>query len=669
MFDISRTSPRPAPSPVSSTNSRLRGLDGLRALAVILVIIFHFAPTWAPGGFVGVDLFFVISGFLITTLLLRERLRHGRISLRGFWVRRARRILPALATVVLTCATAALLIGGDVLVKIGRQVLGATTFSYNWLAIADGSSYFDTTIAELFQNLWSLAVEEQFYLVWPLLFLVLVRVRDRRYRVGIVALGALASAIWLWHLTATGADVTRVYFGTDSHAFGLLAGAALAFGLAPRAARVVDPATTDTSPQAALRVVLSDAVRRPTLRERLERFRPAIGVAGLVVILAAAWFLHETGRSTFRWGLPLVALATVAVIWSAVAGGTLARVLDNRVFRIIGARSYGLYLWHWPVLILLTAAFPLASGAGLILGALVVTVLATELSLRFVENPVRTLGYREIWRRFNVAISGPRSRQRFTALASGGVVLALLAGTLGAIATAPTQSSAQTLIEQGAEALEHQSNDRPVPPKPTEAASSPTDGARISAFGDSVMLAAAPALTARFPGIVVDAEVSRQLSRGVSLIAEAEAEGRLRPTVVMAFGTNGLISMEQLDTVLHILGPDRRLVVVTAYAPRNWIDPVNSTLHGFADRYRRVEIADWSSVIAPRATELLAGDHIHPGQRGGELFADTVADALVSQDERLRPPPAWAVVPGTHPVSPVDPKAKPRPTAEPARRN
>lgn len=659
MFDISRTSPRPAPSPVSSQNSRLRGLDGLRALAVILVIIFHFSPTWAPGGFVGVDLFFVISGFLITTLLLRERAKHGRISLRGFWVRRARRILPALATVVLTCATAALFIGGDVLVKIGRQVLGATTFSYNWLAIADGSSYFDSTVAEVFQNLWSLAVEEQFYLLWPLLFLLIIRLRDRRHRVGIVVLGALASAIWMWHLTATGADVTRVYFGTDSHAFGLLAGAALAFALAPRAARATDPATTDTSPQATLRAYVADATRRPTLWTRLERFRPAIGVAGLITILAAAWFLHETGHSTFRWGLPVVALATVAVIWSAVAGGTLARVLDNRVFRVIGNRSYGLYLWHWPVLILLTAAFPLADRTTLILTALVVTIVATELSLRFVENPVRTLGYREIWRRFSVAIAGARSRQRFAALAAGGVVLALTAGTLGAVVTAPRQSSAQTLIEQGAEALEQQPNAHPAPPKPTEGAPSPTDGTRISAFGDSVMLAAAPALTEQFPGIVIDAEVSRQLSRGVKLIAEAEAAGQLRPTVVMAFGTNGLISMEQLDTVLHILGPDRRLVVVTAYAPRNWIDPVNATLHGFADRYKRVEIADWSGAIAPRAAELLAGDHIHPGQRGGELFADTVAGALVSQDERLRPPPAWAVVPGAAPVSPIDPDAKP----------
>ena len=208
--------------------ARLRGLDGLRAIAVTTVIAFHFVPGLLPGGYIGVDVFFVISGFLITTLLLRERAETGRIILRKFWLRRARRLLPALALVVLASSTAALVIGGDVLVRIGTQVLGAATFSYNWIGIASNASYFDDTTPELFRNLWSLAVEEQFYLVWPVAILLLVLVRRRGIQLAIVAALALGSIAAMVALLSAGAPPTRLYYGTDTHSFGLAIGAGLA---------------------------------------------------------------------------------------------------------------------------------------------------------------------------------------------------------------------------------------------------------------------------------------------------------------------------------------------------------------------------------------------------------------------------------------------------------
>ncbi|MFV0319818.1 MAG: acyltransferase family protein, partial [Microbacterium sp.] len=156
---------------------RLTGLDGLRAIAVALVVVYHLFPQWfMQGGFIGVDVFFVISGFLITTLLLNEHDKTGTVRLLPFWRRRARRLLPALALLVTVCATVAWLIGGDVLVKMGAQIIGAATFSYNWVSLAAGTSYFTQDTPELFRNLWSLAVEEQFYVLWPLvlpLFLLL----------------------------------------------------------------------------------------------------------------------------------------------------------------------------------------------------------------------------------------------------------------------------------------------------------------------------------------------------------------------------------------------------------------------------------------------------------------------------------------------------------------
>ncbi len=166
-------------------HARLAGLDGLRAVAVLLVVVYHLFPGWlVRSGFIGVDVFFVISGFLITTLLLRERARTGRVRLRRFWTRRARRLLPALAAVVTVCASLAWLVGGDVLVGMGRQIVGAATFSYNWVSLSDGGSYFSAADPEIFRNLWSLAVEEQFYVIWPLLLPAFLLLRSRALRVG-----------------------------------------------------------------------------------------------------------------------------------------------------------------------------------------------------------------------------------------------------------------------------------------------------------------------------------------------------------------------------------------------------------------------------------------------------------------------------------------------------
>ena len=176
--------------------ARYAGLDGMRAIAVALVVVYHLFPqSPVRGGFIGVDVFFVISGFLITTLLLRETAATGRIALGAFWQRRARRLLPALAAVVTVCATAAWFVGGDVLVRLGEQVLGAATFSYNWVSIAGGGGYFSSAAPELFRNFWSLAVEEQFYVLWPLvlpLFLLLPRAWGRAAAVlGLAAASAV----------------------------------------------------------------------------------------------------------------------------------------------------------------------------------------------------------------------------------------------------------------------------------------------------------------------------------------------------------------------------------------------------------------------------------------------------------------------------------------------
>jgi hypothetical protein len=215
---------------MSSRHNYISGLDGLRALAVVAVIVFHLFPAALPGGYIGVDLFFVISGFLITTLLIAEHARSGKVRLGKFWLRRARRLLPALFVTILVIGSVIFFVRGDIAVGIGRQIFGAATFSSNWMEIAAGTDYFSSSIPHLFLNFWSLGVEEQFYLVWPVVALLIVA-GIKRPKIGMVLalLFALASGGWMAYAYAHGASTTRVYYGTDTHFFGLMIGAFLAF--------------------------------------------------------------------------------------------------------------------------------------------------------------------------------------------------------------------------------------------------------------------------------------------------------------------------------------------------------------------------------------------------------------------------------------------------------
>lgn len=621
---MTRTSPSPASATEAvspATAFRVTGLDGVRAVAVILVILFHLTPGAVIGGFIGVDLFFVVSGFLITSLLLREFERERRISLKNFWRRRARRLLPALVVLLLACSTAAYAIGGDVLVGIGEQLLGAVTFSSNWLFLAASSDYFDATTPELFRNLWSLAVEEQFYLIWPLLLVVLLLRIPRWARITLVAVLAVGSAAWM-ALAWTPDDPTRVYYGTDTHFFGLAIGAVLAFLAARWSVRALE------WPRAA---------------------RTALGIAGPVAlagILSVAVLMHEDDVVPFRGGLALVSVLSAVVIAALlVPGSILGRVLDWLPLRWIGQRSYGLYLWHWPVFLLVVAALPSWNPdgwTGWALGgiALVITVVASALSYELLEQPVRRDGFRATWRTFAGWFTG-RARHSFVA-AVWIAVLVLSSGiaTVGAVAADPGRGETELLVQAGQQALDdaaaHEATETPdpsaAPGAPDEADDpdappKPVGGRQITAIGDSVMLAAAPTLYDKFPGIYVDAQVSRSIYVAPGIIQKLIDKGKLRHVLVLALGTNGPIDRQVLDQIRRMAGPDRLMVVVNVQAPRYWTSGVNKTLSAFALDYRNVELANWHDTIQP-SLNVLAGDHIHFGEAGAVIFSKTISDAL-----------------------------------------
>ena len=619
------TSPPPA---VAVPRGRIGGLDGLRAVAVALVLVYHLLPGLLPGGMVGVDAFFVISGFLITSLLLVERRTTGRIDAGRFWIRRLRRIVPALLVAVAATVSAAACLGGDVLLAVRRQALGSVLLVYNWVEIVAGSSYFDRTQPLLLTNVWSLAVEEQFYLVWPLVVIALLArgVSRRRVRAGaLLALGlSLASAAWALRLVRDGAPVSRVYMGTDTRAFGLMLGAAWALwhGRATEGA--------DLKPQPA----------------GLRRVRGAAGWAGLAGLLVLARFAGETtadGGSGPEPALIIASACTLAVVQALtgeVAGADgparrLMSLLEARPLKWLGERSYGLYLWHWPLGVLAFYAIPpTAAPRAVAVGVLGLTLCAAELSHALIETPVRRDGLLVRLRR----VARLRPRQMVPA---GGGATALVLLLVLAFASQPAQSAAQQAIAVGTGYLSAPSA---VPatavgaptqdPSPEQA--DPFTGGEVVVVGDSVTIAAAPSLEADLPGVAVNAEVSRSVYAALPALQAMDAGGA-RPCVVIALATNGSVETDQLDAILSYLGPDRGLVLVTAHGPARttWIPPANETIRAFARAHPdQVAVADWDAAVVARP-DLLLDDQVHPVPEGGELYAQTVTDAVA--DLRRQP--------------------------------
>ena len=616
-----------SPPPAGATpRGRIGGLDGLRAVAVAVVLVYHLMPGLLPGGMVGVDAFFVISGFLITSLLLVERRTTGRIDVRRFWIRRLRRIVPALLVAVAATVAAAACLGGDVLLAVRRQVLGSVLLVYNWVEIIAGSSYFDQTQPLLLTNVWSLAVEEQFYLVWPLVVIALLARGVSRQRVRVGALLALVlslvSAVWALRLVRDGAPVSRVYMGTDTHAFGLMLGAAWALWHG----RATEGADLDPQPAG------------------LRRVRGAAGWAGLAGLLILARVAGETatdGGSGPEPALIIASVCTLAVVQALtgeVAGADgparrLMSLLEARPLKWLGERSYGLYLWHWPLGVLAFYAIPPTANPWVVaVGVLGLTLCAAELSYALIETPVRRDGLLVRLRR----VARLRPRQMVPA---GGGATALVLLLVLAFASQPAQSAAQQAIAVGTGYLSAPS----AAPAPAAATGAPTQdpspeqtvdpftGGEVVVVGDSVTIAAAPSLEADLPGIAVNAEVSRSVYAALPSLQAMDAGGA-RPCVVIALATNGSVETDQLDAILSYLGPDRRLVLVTAHGPARttWIPPANDTIRAFARAHPdQVAVADWDAAVAARP-DLLFDDQVHPVPEGGALYAQTVTDAVAA---------------------------------------
>ncbi len=673
----------------------LPGLDGMRALAVVAVMVYHANRDWLPGGFFGVEMFFVISGYLITLLLISERERTYRISLRNFWLRRARRLLPALFTMMFFVVVWTAIFKYEALGALRGDVIAGLFYVSNYYQIWEGLGYTAAGDFAPLRHLWSLAVEEQFYLFWPVVMIFLLG-RNGTRQVAAVSRWLLVSALLLTLATAllfypgpiADPNVTpeaywwlgdrpinkidTLYLGTVSRLSGILLGAAFAMVWRPL------------------------AIVRGPLRSKGRLF-DALALVGIVGFGWLCWNTYLVTPSgadplVFRGGFFLAGLATLSVIAAVTHRGAYAnRLLGNPLFRWIGTRSYGLYLYHWPIYQMIRGVAGNKMTVREFVFALVLTAIVTELSYRFVETPIRQGRFTAGWRRiFSGARRGPK------VLASAGVALAAVVGlfvgavlltapleqneiaqaldageefttdllavddipvasttTTSSTTTAPpTTAVAPEIVDPGLEpadsALPTTVPPTTVPPTTTP----PTTAAPVGQLGvvsslEGLAPLAIPPTVSGFPlvalgdsvmlgaaeelqarGFQVDALQSRQMEAFVPTMQTLKDNGTFGSVVVVHLGTNGGFSQATLDAMLATVAEVPVVLLLTGKADRGWIADNNAKLRAVPATHPNVTVVDWEVLSATCEGRCFYDDGIHLTQSGQNFYADVIGRVL-----------------------------------------
>lgn len=591
--------------------SYLPGLDGLRCIAVLAVLLYHISPNQFVGGYIGVDLFFVISGFLITYLNLQKIENPNKtFSLKNFWLRRARRLIPALVLVILVCVPLGALIYPDILVGVFRQVAGALTYTTNWVEIIHGSNYFDQANPSLFKNFWSLAVEEQFYLIWPPILLLLMSRRLRNSQlISIIAAIGLASLI-LMGVLATPDNYTRVYYGTDTHCFGLAFGIIFAF--------------------------IWNRQEGPLSREWItsQKWTVALAPAGLVGFVLIVMLVPDTAAFTYPFGLGLGSLFSLFLVGSVIIrqDSVFTRIMELAPMRWVGVRSYSIYLWHWPMLvfgrILIPTALDTVENVAVDVLFAAISFVASDLSYRFVEEPLRKDGFIKSAEKLY-----DRVREGIVGRIQAAVCVVLVIATIVAIVTAPEKTQLQIQIEQqqaaqaqaaqeAAAAAAAEAEKGAIPNYDEAQMTGIPEGSTITAIGDSLISGNSIGFEEQFSGINFLAEPIRQWEQGVEVVQAGIDQGLIRQNVILDFGTNGGVKDEALvREVLDTLGSDRRILLYNIYSPSSFVEESNAIYEKLAEEYPNVYLVDWNSVAAAHP-EYLNSDRTHTNIEGQNAFVD-----------------------------------------------
>jgi peptidoglycan/LPS O-acetylase OafA/YrhL len=568
-------------------------IDGLRALAVIAVMFYHLGFSWIPGGFLGVDLFFVISGYVITRLLLDSIAQSGGLDLRGFYIARARRLLPALLFMVVSTIIAIGIWAPDTIKRLLTDTPFSLTGTMNWWLVAHHQDYFESIgRPPLLQHTWSLAVEAQFYLIWPLILYFILKRLGKKVIPAASLVIAAASGVTLLLVSfsldsSSASKVSHIYFGTDTHSIGLFLGAALAVSWIPQNFTV-------------------------NVTKQAQNFIDGVGVVGFIGILSCFLFIDETQPTLYKIAFPLAGLFGAAIIMSVVhPASRFAPVLQNPVFLWIGERSYSIYLWHWVIFQVTRPSVDLAGQEWALYALRILIVFAlSDISLRFVELPIRR-GVFQYWVK-GLKYRTKRDRNLQTRAFAALLVALLLIGSLVSVRAIHISQQEQSKLEASLTA------------QPVEIKAATTGGLWVT--GDSVILGIRSVLGENHLIALMNARIGRQAPELLAVMVHDKAQV-VGSTVVFDLGNNNALTREQVVAIFEVVKNQPKIIVINTAVPRPWRDRNNALVADVAKNYSHVTIIDWNAQSQGHP-EYFAPDGVHLVPAGVAVYVAEIEKYL-----------------------------------------
>jgi peptidoglycan/LPS O-acetylase OafA/YrhL len=578
----------------AESTRHISSIDGLRAIAVTAVVLYHLGISWIPGGFLGVDLFFVISGYVITRLILDSINQSSALDLRAFYAARIRRIFPGFIFMVICTIIFIGVWAPEAIKRFLSDLPYALTGTINWLLVARNQDYFETIgRPPLLQHTWSLAVELQFYLIWPIILLTVLKYFGKKNIARIALIIAMISGTALFFVSlqldqANAKQISHIYFGTDTHSLGLFLGAALAVSWIPQNLSA-------------------------NIEKRAQDVIDAIGVVGLLGLISVFLFIDQSNASLYRIAFPLAGIFGCLVIISLVhPASRFAPLISTAPFRWIGQRSYGIYIWHWVIFQVTRPSVDLSGQTWALYLARVLLVLAlADISLRWVEIPFRQGVVQNWFRGMKYRSSKVRLRQQLSVISSIVITLAI---------TTSISVQAITKSDQIANELLAPS-DEPI--KPIEDLASTTG---LWVTGDSVILGIRSKLEAKQHISLVNARVGRQAPELLAVMRVDQTSVPESP-VVFNLGNNNALSEPTVVEIFEILKNQPQIIVVNTAVPRSWKDANNAIISSVAARYPNVIVIDWNKISTGRP-ELFAPDGVHLSPAGSDVYVDLVVSVL-----------------------------------------